>query len=108
MQIRKQLNMYFSFRIIGVHIRLFGKEYGCRKSDMTMNIQFLDTTGKTCPIPLYLTNSRLKHMSNGEKLEVVSDCASLLPDIISIFHKRCRVLNWVNENSIFRITLQKT
>ena len=75
---------------------------------MMMNIQFLDTIGKTCPIPLFLTNSRLKQMSHGERLEVVSDCASLLPDLMSIFHKRCKVLNWANENSILRITLQKT
>ncbi|MCL7414614.1 MAG: sulfurtransferase TusA family protein [ANME-2 cluster archaeon] len=91
-----------------IKVRYFGKEYYRKKRDMTMNIQFLDTIGKTCPIPLFLTNSRLKQMSHGERLEVVSDCASLLPDLMSIFHKRCRVLKWVNENSIFRITLQKT
>lgn len=75
---------------------------------MIPEIQYLDTRGKSCPVPLFLTNTRLRHMSAGQILEVVSDCASLLPDLKSIFRKRCTVLESENYNNIFRITLQKT
>jgi TusA-related sulfurtransferase len=68
----------------------------------------LDTRGKSCPIPLFLTNARLKLMSPGEILEVISDCASLLPDLQSIFNKRCTILGSVNNKNSYSIRLQKT
>ncbi|MBE0523031.1 MAG: sulfurtransferase TusA family protein [Methanosarcinales archaeon] len=68
----------------------------------------LDTRGKSCPIPLFLTNARLKLMSPGEILEVISDCASLLPDLQSIFKKRCTILESMNNKYSYTIRLQKT
>jgi TusA-related sulfurtransferase len=68
----------------------------------------LDTRGKSCPIPLFLTNARLKLMSTGEMLEIISDCASLLPDLESIFKKRCKILESVNKKNSYMIRLQKT
>ena len=68
----------------------------------------LDTRGKSCPIPLFLTNTRLRLMSPGEILEVISDCASLLPDLESIFKKRCKILESVNNKNSYTIRLQKT
>ena len=68
----------------------------------------LDTRGKSCPIPLFLTNARLKLMSTGEMLEIISDCASLLPDLQSIFNKRCTILESVKNKNSYMIRLQKT
>lgn len=75
---------------------------------MKSEFQVLDTRGNTCPIPLFLTNSRLRQMAPGEILEVISDCSSLLPDLRSLFRKRCVVLESKNENDLYRITLKKS
>jgi TusA-related sulfurtransferase len=77
-------------------------------SNMSNQQGLLDTRGKSCPIPLFLTNARLKLMSRGEILEVISDCASLLPDLQSIFNKRCTILESVNYKNSYTIRLQKT
>lgn len=75
---------------------------------MKSEFQILDTRGNTCPIPLFLTNSRLSQMASGEKLEVISDCSSLLPDLRSLFRKRCVILECKNEHNLYRITLKKS
>lgn len=70
-------------------------------------MQFLDTRGEICPMPLVLTNSRLKQMTSGDLLKVISSCASLLPDIRSLFRKRCTVMDYGINNNVVTVTLRK-
>ena len=46
------------------------------KSDVT-----LDTVGTLCPIPVYLTNKKIKELKQGEILEVISDDEGILSDM---------------------------
>ena len=46
------------------------------KADIT-----LDTIGMLCPIPVYLTSKKIKEMSRGAVLEVISDDEGILSDM---------------------------
>lgn len=41
----------------------------------------LDTVGMLCPIPVYLTNKKMKELSIGDVLEVFSDDEGILSDL---------------------------
>ena len=41
----------------------------------------LDTVGMLCPIPVYLTNKKIKELQPGEVLEVLSDDEGILSDM---------------------------
>ena len=41
----------------------------------------LDTVGMLCPIPVYLTNKKMKELNIGDILEVLSDDEGILSDM---------------------------
>ena len=48
--------------------------------ELTVNAT-LDTTGMLCPIPVYLTNKKIKELKIGDILEVLSDDEGILSDM---------------------------
>jgi tRNA 2-thiouridine synthesizing protein A len=68
----------------------------------------LDTLGLYCPIPVILTSKKIKQMSSGKILEILSDDVGIKKDMpVWCKNSGNELVNLIEEDGIIRIYVRK-
>ena len=68
----------------------------------------IETLGPLCPIPIILTSKKMKEMSPGEVLEVISDDAGIKKDMPAWCNTtKNEFIGHVEDNMVFKVYVRK-
>ncbi len=68
----------------------------------------IDTIGQLCPMPIILTSKKMKEMSPGDVLEVISDDAGIKKDMPAWCNTtKNEYIGLVEENMVYKVYVRK-
>lgn len=68
----------------------------------------INTIGQLCPMPIILTSKKIKEMSPGDVLEVISDDAGIKKDMPAWCNTtRNEYIGLVEENMVYKVYVRK-